>query len=307
MLIVAARQWAAPTVTSRGWWRTPQPGPLVGREGHPGLIAGGLAAHHRRRQGPSPCGPTPCAPPSRPTSPGPPAVLRLRHRRRRRRPRSTRSRRSPTSARPTAWLHVGAAMSSSAAVVMKLRFVNDGLDRVDSYRFGPASSSSPTSTATAASTWRTAPISSGRCRCCRSTCATPPPEAGRWSTTGTGTCHSAGASGRSSCGSSSATTAPRALRHHVRRHVELTRELVGWIEADDRFELAARVPLNLVCFRHVGGDDANQAILDGCTPRGAAPHPPPRRPPHPAAVRGPDPHRAAPRRRGLGFHITALA
>ena len=59
------------------------------------------------------------------------------------------------------------------------------------------------------------------------------------------------------------------LRHHVRRHVELTRELVGWIEADDRFELAAPVPLNLVCFRHVGGDDANQAILDGCNASGA--------------------------------------
>ena len=58
------------------------------------------------------------------------------------------------------------------------------------------------------------------------------------------------------------------LRHHVRRHVELTRELVGWIEADDRFELAAPVPLNLVCFRHVGGDDANQRILDDCNASG---------------------------------------
>ena len=55
------------------------------------------------------------APPSRRTSPGPPAVLRLRHRRRRRRPRSTRSgdrRRVP--ARPVA--ASGAAMSGSAAV-----------------------------------------------------------------------------------------------------------------------------------------------------------------------------------------------
>ena len=30
---------------------------------------------------------------------------------------------------------------------------------------------------------------------------------------------------------------PEGLRHHVRRHVELTRELVGWIEADDPREL----------------------------------------------------------------------
>jgi aromatic-L-amino-acid decarboxylase len=31
---------------------------------------------------------------------------------------------------------------------------------------------------------------------------------------------------------------------------------------DPRFELAAPVPLSLVCFRHLGGDDANQRIMD---------------------------------------------
>jgi len=30
---------------------------------------------------------------------------------------------------------------------------------------------------------------------------------------------------------------------------------------DNRFELAAPVPLNLVCFRHRDGDAANQALL----------------------------------------------
>ncbi len=52
------------------------------------------------------------------------------------------------------------------------------------------------------------------------------------------------------------------LRHHVRRHVELAQEFASWIEADGRFELAAKPPLNLVCFRHGGGDGANQRILD---------------------------------------------
>lgn len=52
------------------------------------------------------------------------------------------------------------------------------------------------------------------------------------------------------------------LRHHVRRHVELAQEFAKWVEADKRFELAAPVPLNLVCFRHRGGDEINQAILD---------------------------------------------
>ena len=32
--------------------------------------------------------------------------------------------------------------------------------------------------------------------------------------------------------------------------------------ADPTFELAAPVPLNLVCFRQVGGDEANQRIMD---------------------------------------------
>jgi aromatic-L-amino-acid decarboxylase len=52
------------------------------------------------------------------------------------------------------------------------------------------------------------------------------------------------------------------LRHHVRRHVELAQEFRSWVEADDRFELAAPAPLNLVCFRLRGGDDVNRALLD---------------------------------------------
>jgi aromatic-L-amino-acid decarboxylase len=52
------------------------------------------------------------------------------------------------------------------------------------------------------------------------------------------------------------------LRHHVRRHVELAQRFVSWVEKSDAFELAAPAPLNLVCFRHKGGDEANQALLD---------------------------------------------
>ncbi len=52
------------------------------------------------------------------------------------------------------------------------------------------------------------------------------------------------------------------LRFHVRRHVALAQEFGRWVEADPRFELAVPPPLNLVCFRHVGGDAANQRILD---------------------------------------------
>jgi aromatic-L-amino-acid decarboxylase len=52
------------------------------------------------------------------------------------------------------------------------------------------------------------------------------------------------------------------LQHHIRRHVELAQQFAGWIGNDDRFEMAAPVPLNLVCFRHKGGDSSNQTLMD---------------------------------------------
>jgi len=52
------------------------------------------------------------------------------------------------------------------------------------------------------------------------------------------------------------------LRRHVRRHVELAQQFASWVREDDRFELAAPAPLNLVCFRHRGGDELNQALMD---------------------------------------------
>jgi aromatic-L-amino-acid decarboxylase len=52
------------------------------------------------------------------------------------------------------------------------------------------------------------------------------------------------------------------LQHHIRRHVELAQEFASWVRNDSRFELAAPAPLNLVCFRHKGGDDTNQQLMD---------------------------------------------
>jgi len=52
------------------------------------------------------------------------------------------------------------------------------------------------------------------------------------------------------------------LQHHIRRHVELAQNFAAWIGEDDRFELAAPAPLNLVCFRLKGGDAINQALMD---------------------------------------------
>jgi aromatic-L-amino-acid decarboxylase len=52
------------------------------------------------------------------------------------------------------------------------------------------------------------------------------------------------------------------LRYHIRRHVELAQNFVRWVEESDQFELAAPAPLNLVCFRHRGGDAFNQRLLE---------------------------------------------
>jgi aromatic-L-amino-acid decarboxylase len=52
------------------------------------------------------------------------------------------------------------------------------------------------------------------------------------------------------------------LQYHVRRHIEMAQQFVEWVMQDDRFELAAPAPLNLVCFRHRGGDENNQRLMD---------------------------------------------
>jgi aromatic-L-amino-acid/L-tryptophan decarboxylase len=52
------------------------------------------------------------------------------------------------------------------------------------------------------------------------------------------------------------------LQYHVRRHVELAQQFAVWVKNDSRFELAAPAPLNLICFRHKGGDEVNQKLMD---------------------------------------------
>ncbi|MFY9562039.1 MAG: pyridoxal-dependent decarboxylase [Terriglobales bacterium] len=52
------------------------------------------------------------------------------------------------------------------------------------------------------------------------------------------------------------------LQQHVREHVRLAQQLAAWVRSDARFELAAPVPLNLVCFRLRSGDADNQKLMD---------------------------------------------
>jgi aromatic-L-amino-acid decarboxylase len=52
------------------------------------------------------------------------------------------------------------------------------------------------------------------------------------------------------------------LRYHIRKHVRLAQNFARWVQESEMFELAAPAPLNLVCFHHKGGDEANQILLD---------------------------------------------
>jgi aromatic-L-amino-acid decarboxylase len=50
--------------------------------------------------------------------------------------------------------------------------------------------------------------------------------------------------------------------------VAWAQEFADWVRADDRFELAAPVPLNLVCFRDRRGDKATQTIMENLNASG---------------------------------------
>jgi aromatic-L-amino-acid/L-tryptophan decarboxylase len=47
----------------------------------------------------------------------------------------------------------------------------------------------------------------------------------------------------------------------IRRHVELTQQLAEWVTADDRFELVASHPLNLVCLR-LRDDESTERLIE---------------------------------------------
>ena len=52
------------------------------------------------------------------------------------------------------------------------------------------------------------------------------------------------------------------FKFHIREHVRLAQQFAEWVCGDERFEIAAPAPLNLVCFRLKSGDEANQKLMD---------------------------------------------
>jgi aromatic-L-amino-acid decarboxylase len=160
-----------------------------------------------------------------------------------------------------AWLHVDAAMSGTAAVCPELRFVNEGLEAADSYCFNPHK-------------WMFVNFDCDAFyvadRRALVSALSILPEYLRNEATESGTVIDyrdwqipLGRRFRAlKLWATLRHYGVEGLRHHVRKHVHLAREFAALVAADDRFELVAPVPLNLVCFRHEGGDDMNQRMLD---------------------------------------------
>ena len=144
------------------------------------------------------------------------------------------------------WLHVDAAMAGTAALCPELREINDGLELADSYCFYVADRAALIRTLTVLPEYlRNKPTESGAVIDYRDWHI----PLGRrfralklWMVI-----RHYGVEG---------------LRHHVRAHVALARELAGWITGSEDFELAVEPLLNLVCFRHRGGDDLNMRLME---------------------------------------------
>ena len=159
------------------------------------------------------------------------------------------------------WLHVDAAMSGSAALCPEFRYLHAGLERADSYAFNPHK-------------WM---FTNFDCDCfyvadreALVRALTVLPEYLRNPATESGVVidyrdwqvplgrrfralklwfviRHYGVEG---------------LQHHIRQHVTLAQEFARWVSEASDFELVVQPPLNLVCFRHAGGDDFNRRLLE---------------------------------------------
>ena len=52
------------------------------------------------------------------------------------------------------------------------------------------------------------------------------------------------------------------LQELLRSHIQFAQRLATLIDADEKFERVAPVPLSVVCFRYKGSDDDNKAIIE---------------------------------------------
>jgi len=160
-----------------------------------------------------------------------------------------------------AWLHVDAAMAGTATLCPEYRYLNDGLERADSYCFNPHK-------------WM---LTNFDCDCFYVADREPliraltvMPEYLRNAATDAGAAIDyrdwqvpLGRRFRALklwCVLRS--YGQRALQTFVRNHVALAEEFAAWVVSDPDFELVVPRSLNLVCFRKLASDDDNRALLD---------------------------------------------
>jgi len=165
------------------------------------------------------------------------------------------------------WLHVDAAMAGTAALCPEYRYVQEGLEFADSYTFNPHK-------------WM---LTNFDCSCLyvadRSELINSlsiSPEYLKNQATQSGAVFDyrdwqipLGRRFRSlKLWSVIRYYGVEGLRKYIRKHVELAQEFASWVEDDDRFQLMAPVPLNLVCFRYSGSNEFNKMILDNLNQSG---------------------------------------
>ncbi|HET9492668.1 MAG TPA: pyridoxal-dependent decarboxylase [Chloroflexia bacterium] len=167
------------------------------------------------------------------------------------------------------WLHVDAAMAGSAAICPEFRHLQDGLEGADSYCFNPHK-------------WLPVNFDCDcfyvRDRAALVNALSILPEYLRNTATESGAVIDyrdwqipLGRRFRSlklwfvlrSYGT-------EALREMVRRHVDAARWLDEQVRNSDNFEIAAPTVLQLVCFRHVAGDEASEQIMRAVNESGKA-------------------------------------
>ncbi len=160
------------------------------------------------------------------------------------------------------WLHVDAAMSGIAALAPEFAWVNDGLDRVDSYATNPHKWMGVNFDCTAFWVTDRAALL-GALSILPEFLRSEAAESGRaidyrdwqiplgrrfralklWFTI--------------------RLDGVAAVQDRIRRDVSLTQELASWVDADERFEIVAPHPLNLLCLRVAGdGDEATDALVE---------------------------------------------
>ena len=52
------------------------------------------------------------------------------------------------------------------------------------------------------------------------------------------------------------------LQNYVRHHINMAQQFLSWVKSDERFEIMAPAPLNLICFRVKGCNKLNEDLLN---------------------------------------------